>query len=457
MKKRVAIVFLIIISIVFIRIFITDETSDITVSMGVNDDIYTMESIIQYGDHLVIGAHYPVFEDRSINKDILDLINRNINKFKDTFYKIGILDSIYKSELNIDYEVHSSQDDIISIKFTIIENMYYYAQPKFRVETINYDHKKDKRIHLNNIFRGDYLEELRSYVSDDSIKFNKDSFSNFILKNDSIVFFLDNDEDILRIPYIMLKEYIRPNFMNFESIETYMAKKPIDIEIITSDEVENNESIKTSTETSRVISLKRPMVALTFDDGPYARATIPILNTLKEHNVVGTFFVLGNRVEMHKDIVKRIVDEGNEIGNHTYSHIQLTSLPKDKVRYQIDKTQKAILSVTGIEPKIMRPTYGSYDDKLKSTINMPMILWSIDPKDWKVKDGEKIANHVLSQVKDGDIILLHDMFESTTEAVDIIVPGLLNRGFQLVTVSELYEYKGEALNAGKIYNHKYSK
>jgi peptidoglycan/xylan/chitin deacetylase (PgdA/CDA1 family) len=86
-----------------------------------------------------------------------------------------------------------------------------------------------------------------------------------------------------------------------------------------------------------------------------------------------------------------------------------------------------------------------------------MILWSIDPKDWKVKDGEKIANHVLSQVKDGDIILLHDMFESTTEAVDIIVPGLLNRGFQLVTVSELYEYKGEALNAGKIYNHKYSK
>jgi hypothetical protein len=83
MKKRVAIIFLIIISIVFIRIFITDETSDITVSMGVNDDIYTMESIIQYGDHLVIGAHYPVFEDRSINKDILDLINRNINKFKD--------------------------------------------------------------------------------------------------------------------------------------------------------------------------------------------------------------------------------------------------------------------------------------------------------------------------------------------------------------------------------------
>lgn len=454
MKKKILIVLCIILCLIFGKSIFLNKFEDITVSLGyMRFSIDTIESIIQYGDYSVIGAHYPVFEGSDINNDILKLIHKNIDKFNDTFNRIILLDPIYKSELNIDYEVFKPNDDIVSIKFTIFENMNYYAQPKIYIETLNYDLNKDKRIYLNNIFRGDYLDELRSYVSSHSTKLNKESFSNFILDKDNIVFFIDKNEPALKIPYVKLQEYIRPGFKNVETVETFVPKNPEDYDIIARDEMLPNDHGKTS----RVISLKRPMVALTFDDGPYTRATIPILDTLKEHNVVGTFFVLGNRVEKHKDIILRIVNEGNEIGNHTFSHIQLTSLPKNKIKEQLDKTQLAVAKVTGTEPKIMRPTYGSYDEKLRASINMPMILWSIDPMDWKVKDGEKIANYILSKVKDGDIILLHDIFVSTADAVDLIVPELLNRGFQLVTVSELYEYKGEVLSVGNIYRHIYSK
>ena len=452
MKKKAIIIFLIILCLIILKFFVIDKVSGITVSLGyINININQMESIIQYGEHSVIGAHYPVFDGSNINNDILKLINKNITKFKDTFNKIAILDSIYKSELNIDYEIFRPTDDIVSIKFTILENMYYYAYPKIYVETINYDLRKDKRIYLNNIFHGNYLEELCTYANNDFN--NKDSFSNFVLYTDSILFINNKNDSFIKIPYIMLKDYIRPNFIRFKSVETYLAMAQEEIDAISNHQEDLDEEV---IKTARVISLNKPMVALTFDDGPYTRATIPILNTLKEHNVVGTFFVLGNRVSMHKEIVKRIVEEGNEIGNHTYSHIQLTSLTKDKVKEQLDKTQLAITNVTGVEPKIMRPTYGSYDEKLRASIDMPMILWSIDPKDWKIQDAQKIANSILSKVKDGDIILMHDMFVSTADAVDIIVPELLNRGFQLVTVSELYEYKGEVLSVGNIYRHKYN-
>ncbi len=203
------------------------------------------------------------------------------------------------------------------------------------------------------------------------------------------------------------------------------------------------------------IDIAKPMIALTFDDGPYTRSTIPILNTLEEHNVVATFFVLGNRVNRHKDIIKRMAANGNEIGNHSYNHKDLTILTSKQVKSQIDMTQNAISKVVGSKPKIMRPTYGAFDNALKAQAKMPLILWSIDSMDWKSKDAEKIIELILSKVKDGDIILMHDIFEATAEAIEYLVPELINRGFELVTVSELYESRGRVLEVGNIYNRIY--
>lgn len=203
------------------------------------------------------------------------------------------------------------------------------------------------------------------------------------------------------------------------------------------------------------LDITKPMVALTFDDGPYARTTTSILDTLEEHNVVATFFVLGNRVNRYKDIVRHMAENGNEIGNHSYNHKDLTILTSNQVKGQIDMTQNAVSKIVGSKPKIMRPTYGAFNDDLKAQAKMPLILWSIDSMDWKSKDSEKIIDIVLSKVRDGDIILMHDIFQATSEAVDYLVPELINRGFELVTVSELYESRGRVLEVGNIYNRIY--
>lgn len=225
-------------------------------------------------------------------------------------------------------------------------------------------------------------------------------------------------------------------------------------EIISKDVISINPNIEMIS-SERNIDPNKPMIALTFDDGPNKNTTIPILDTLKQYNGVGTFFILGNRVKNNENLLKRMVLEENEIGNHSFSHKQLTAISSSEVKSQIDNTQNAILEVTGSKPKIMRPTYGSYNSKLKSQIDMPMILWSIDTLDWKSRDAKKVATHVLDNVEDGDIILMHDIYDSTVDAVKILVPELISRGYQLVTVSELYELKGEALQVGNIYSKLY--
>ena len=199
------------------------------------------------------------------------------------------------------------------------------------------------------------------------------------------------------------------------------------------------------------------MVALTFDDGPNKNTTIPILDTLKEYDGVATFFVLGNRVHNNKDILRRMQAEGSEIGNHSFNHKQLTTISSSELGDQINKTQDAVMEIVGTKPKLMRPTYGSYDDNLKSQLEMPMILWSIDTLDWKNRDAEKISNHVLTNIKDGDIVLMHDIYGTTADAVKTIVPELVHRGYQLVTVSELFELRNETLEVGNIYNRSYKK
>lgn len=260
--------------------------------------------------------------------------------------------------------------------------------------------------------------------------------------------------------------YPSPSLTTASLVYDLNRKEIIDLEEITIDipvviaSQENSEGISLDQNiemisSERNIDPNKPMVALTFDDGPHKSTTIPILDTLREYNGVGTFFILGNRIKNNENLLKRMVLEENEIGNHSFNHKQLTTISSSEVKLQIDKTQNAVLEVIGSKPKVMRPTYGSYNSQLRSQIDMPMILWSIDTLDWKSKDANLIASHVLDNVKDGDIVLMHDIYSTTAEAVKILVPELISRGFQLVTVSELYELKGESLEVGNIYNRLY--
>lgn len=202
---------------------------------------------------------------------------------------------------------------------------------------------------------------------------------------------------------------------------------------------------------TRKIDKNKKMVALTYDDGP-SIYTPRVLKTLKENNAVATFFVVGNRVPTYSDTVKKAHDMGCEIGNHTYEHKNLTRVSEAEVKRQITKTNRNVKKVTGQAPVIVRPTGGATNANVKQWVGMPSIIWSIDTLDWKTRNAGSTKKAVLDHVKDGDIVLMHDLYSATASASETIIPELVKRGYQLVTVSELAECRGGMKETGAYFN-----
>ncbi len=197
------------------------------------------------------------------------------------------------------------------------------------------------------------------------------------------------------------------------------------------------------------------MVAITFDDGPHETVTAEILDVLERYQAHATFFVLGGRVSHHASLIQRMVKLGCELGNHTYGHQDLSQMSKTEMLDQLQSSisELALIVETDALPKIVRPPFGNVDDQLRQTCPYPMITWSIDTLDWSHQNVDRTVHEVISQVQDGDIILMHDMYEATAEATEKLVVLLQEQGYQLVTVSEMFAAKGIPLEAGKVYRH----
>lgn len=200
------------------------------------------------------------------------------------------------------------------------------------------------------------------------------------------------------------------------------------------------------------INPNKPMVALTFDDGP-GPYTERLLKCLKENNAAATFFVVGSSVERYKDTVKKAYQMGCEIGNHSWNHPQLTQLDQASLSAQIANTNRVIRSATGHNPTLLRPPYGAYNSTVASAAGMPLILWEVDTLDWKTRNVQSNIQAVMSNVKDGAIILMHDIHLPTVIAAETIIPQLKKKGYQLVTVSELARYKKKTLQNGTAYRY----
>ncbi len=192
----------------------------------------------------------------------------------------------------------------------------------------------------------------------------------------------------------------------------------------------------------------RPMVALTYDDGPSDLATDEIIATLDKYGVKATFFMIGKQVMLFPEQARSVSEHGHEIGTHTYNHTEMTAVPEAEWEEGFTEGVQWIKDVTGREPVIMRPPSGEMTDEGMAFLgrkSMPAILWSLDTKDWRTRDAQSTAEAVLDSVQDGDIILMHDLYQSTAEATEIFLPELLERGYQIVTVSELSAYRGGML------------
>ena len=193
------------------------------------------------------------------------------------------------------------------------------------------------------------------------------------------------------------------------------------------------------------------MVALTFDDGPYPPVTERIVQTLKENGAKGTFFMMGNRMDQYRSSVELAYEGGNQIASHTFSHKDLTKLSLKDMKYEIDQANECINNVVPVGETYLRPPYGNKNEIMKQNVGVPMIFWSIDTLDWSSRDGQSVYQEIMKNVKDGDIILMHDLYPSTADAMELVVPKLIKEGYQLVTVKELLEAKGIDILDGNVY------
>ena len=183
-------------------------------------------------------------------------------------------------------------------------------------------------------------------------------------------------------------------------------------------------------------SAAKKSIALTFDDGP-SSFTNRLLDCLEKNNAKATFFMTGTEIASFPDEVKRMKKLGCELGNHTYDHTELTTLSFDEISSEVDKVNEQLINLTGEGASVVRPPYGSVNDTVKSAINLPLILWSIDTLDWKTLNAESTVEEVMNNVKDGSVILMHDIFSTSVDAAEILIPQLIEKGYQLVTVHEL--------------------
>lgn len=184
----------------------------------------------------------------------------------------------------------------------------------------------------------------------------------------------------------------------------------------------------------------KPTLALTFDDGPHATLTPKLLDILKEAGVRATFYVIGSRVSQHPEIIERMVREGHEIGNHTWNHPDLRDLGPAEIRRELQKTEDAIRSACGRGSFSMRPPYGAINQKVANAIpeaHRPIVMWTVDPLDWKKPGSGVVAQRLLAGAKPGAILLCHDIHPGTIDAIKIAIPKLIELGYTFSTVSEI--------------------
>lgn len=201
--------------------------------------------------------------------------------------------------------------------------------------------------------------------------------------------------------------------------------------------IENVSETDNPEQEEKAESAEKPMLALTFDDGPNPTSTPVLLDGLKKRGVKVTFFVIGSNAKKHPDIVKQEAQDGHIVGNHTYNHVEITKVSEEVARKEIMDTSKLVEEITGQPTQYMRPPFGAWQKELEMELEVMPVLWNVDPLDWTTENEDEIVNKVVTDVKENDIILLHDCYISSVNAALRIVDILQKEGYEFVTVEEL--------------------
>ena len=395
-----------------------------------------INTIIEEDKNILIGINYPITGINNLDNIIKNDIEAIYSEFKNNYENFNSLTE--KSELNIDYTYNVINNNYINICVKIFINSSKLNNPQLYIKTYNYDISKNKEITVENIIDNDNLNKITLYLNKelinnyykyidlDKIKQkiipNFNNYNQFTFDNNRIIFYFNPDE-------------ITNSYYDIITIKVPISKFQYKFNINSKEEKTVSKEINTKT---KIIDPNQKVVAITFDDGP-SKYTNDIIEYLNKENACATFFILGNKVEIYQDTLKKAIEYGNELGNHSYNHKWLTKLETNDLMFQIAQTQTTIQELLNYKPNIFRPTYGSINNKIRNNIELEIILWNIDTMDWKYKSVDKIVTRATKNIKDGDIILMHDTYERSYKALIKIIPILKEQGFEFVTISELKE------------------
>ena len=316
-----------------------------------------------------------------------------------------------------------------------------------------------------------FLEEgkVKSYIVD-TITGAELSIKD-IIKEDKYDEFLAKEEELLRLKY---PEFIINGIINGEGTKVYVIKENVMV-VYYYDYVYDypyTESVNLTINYNEVhdyldftheldaeyqnengynYSADKKTVALTFDDGPSSKYNAQFLDVLARNKAHATFFMVGTMMNNCQKCVLDTYNSGNEVGSHTYNHMNIKKNNALDVNDNLKQVDDLFYKITNDHIKYVRPPYGSYSKENLENVNNPLILWNIDTEDWSHHDVDYIVNSVMENVQDGSIILMHELYETSLQALEVLLPRLYAEGYQVVSVSELANMKGKTLESGHAY------
>lgn len=407
--KPIVTYFCYIIVLFFILLLIVNN-----INIKTNDNVDNIKtSTIKYNDEYTdINVNYPRFKSDNLNAIITKIIYNYIKEFKS-------FDTIKKA-LEIDYNIYYI-DNYVNITFDI-ENTINSVNKK----NILIDIKNEKLSYISDLYDKNYLEnEINSLVFH---KYQYDIYEK--IKNSNINNHTYEISDKKIVVYF--------NDISFNEID-YIPSVEINL-------------IKEAFEYEENYNNKGKYIILTFDDGP-SEYTNDLLNILNNNNSSATFFMLGNRMKNNVDIIKNIYNSNSEIGSHSYLHNDLTNYCEEELIEDFNTVNIIYNEITNDNIKYFRPPYGKYNENIKNNINIPIVLWNIDPKDWLLRDSIDIYNNVINNACNGCIILLHETYKETVEALKMIIPKLNELGYKTISLSEALELENINLDNNDVISY----
>lgn len=402
-------------------------------------------SLTHMGDSISIGILYPETEYDFLDSKISEWAEDLAEEYTEEA-KSNKGDS---AELFVYYESYAVGESLVSIKMEGTYFPAYMAHPVDITKTFNADISLKKLISIKDIIKENLLDDFRNAVRTKAGVNPEDVderfFDNLVIKKEGLEIVLNRGD------YLPMSEGTKTIFLKYDEISE-MLNESFDFKNHKPQTEESTIPVEKEEPTEK-IDPNKPMLALTFDDGPSAH-TERLLDIFKKHGGKGTFFVVGNLIDSRKNTLIRVANEGHEIGGHSWNHRQLTNLSKSEIKDQIMMTKAKIYDLTGIDSNLVRPPYGDYNEEVKSVgqkTGVAFINWSVDTMDWKSKNADAVYKEVVNNATNGAIILCHDLHKTTVDAMERVIPKLIADGYQLVTVSQLMEYSKNKLEPGGLY------